>query len=747
MGVSELEEILHFVSVRMQTEEYYANRLQDLAALRLPPQKPSSSIISDETSNSLLAETLRTLRQEATVLSSTHRHIHDTLHRTHASLKKFLEDHRRLSQARKDVVDTAAKRYHSLSEDVKIRRQDASVKWEIARVADEQYRKNILSDVSSAAATSEGGDITASDQPGGAGELIFGELQFTIFEFNSLVADMEMHIPKQDIKSIIGTYKSVVTGASVLKYLITTGAKLRKSLQSIESAQTFFNALINQGFLKSIAIRNSNKLPLSEQQFQWKKTSLDNEPAHTKTRRDAERAEFEYKSAVKLAEEARVILEAHCIEHMKTIQVALLERLTLAKTVISSYSDSEQSCVSPITQSVERFQILLETFNPEKQVQAMAERDRTGNARLKPIVYSPSSNKIVVESRFMRTVVFGVRLETLVERDGGRKVCDLLRKSLRALVKGCVDSVAIGGRRGEMAVWLESNMYAPPVQSLRAQINGSGKKISLAALRSRNTSDIVGLIKLWLLQIPSGSLCGDEIYEPLKLLYLSKADEFAGMRSGSIRSLLTTLAPPHYNSLYALIDHLQKTVLAAEADDSKVAELSQVMGHLVLRPKIETLVTAHDKHPDRFLRDLLTHSIADIFSAGFNSANNGSNHSLQIEGEDLDPEEDNDEEEEEQGIMDEKESNDRIILLGSFGIPERAQNRLSIVSELFMPATPTSISRDSYDVKSLADSAKSAAVKSDEDIFLEQEGEGLEDLDADELSKLEAEMDQMLANE
>ncbi|ORY29894.1 hypothetical protein BCR33DRAFT_571540 [Rhizoclosmatium globosum] len=730
-GVAELEEILHFVSIRMQTEEYYANRLQEMAAVRIRPSKKNddSSVGKVEELNTVLNNVLTTLRQEATIISSTHRHMHDTLNRTYTSLKKFLDDHRRLSQSRKELIDSATKRYETLASDVKEKRREASKKWDLAREADVTHKKDILSrdDVGV-----ESLDVL----------ITVADLQFTVVEFNTLVSEIERDVPKQDVKSIIGTYKSVVSGAAVIKYLMTNGAKVRRSLQTAESATAFLNALIGQGFLKSIALRNSNKLPVSEQQYQWKKTCLDNEPDHTRTRREAERAELEYKNAVKNAEEARVVLEAHCIEHMKTVQIALMERLTLAKTVISSYIDSEQSCISPITHSVERFNVLLEMFSPEQQVQVMAERDRTGNARLKPIVYSASSNKIRVESTYVNSVVFGVPLEPLAQRDS-RRVPNLLRKCLRALVKGCVDSAAIGGRDGELRVWLESNMYAPTVQSLRANINGSGKPISLAHLRERPTSDIVGLIKLWLLQLP-GSVCGDEVYEPLKLLYLSKSDEYAGMRSGSLKSLLSTLSQSSYSSLFALITHWQK--LLAETNtastDPKINDLSQVMGHLVLRPKVETLVTAFDKHPHRFLRDLLTHSTSEIFQIGMGP--NPSSQSLQIEGEDLDPE--NDDDLDEEGVPSVVEEQDRIILLDAPIVQNTRMSISSSVSGYSGIGTGGAAGRDL--LSNELDAVRlSVANKSDEDLFLEEEAEGLEDLNEEEMRRIEAEMDAMLAED
>ncbi|KAJ3070022.1 hypothetical protein HDU98_006929 [Podochytrium sp. JEL0797] len=717
-GFSELEEILNFISIRMQTEEYYANRLQEMAAVRI---RPRGELPKD---NSVLSQVLVTLRQEATIISSTHRHMHDTLNRTYTSLKRFLDDHRRLSQSRVDVIVTGTKRYETLAEDAKLRRKEAAAKWDIARKADVEHKKEILT---SQAVGMDSLDVVLS----------FGGLEFTVVEFNNLVSDIERDVPKQDVKSIIGTYKSVVLGASVLNYLSATGAKVRSSLQSHEGAVEFLNALISQGFLKSIAIRNSNKLPIADQQYQWKKTSLDNEPAHTKTRRDAERAELDYKNAVKIAEESRVVLEAHCVEHMKTVQIALLERLTLAHTVISSYIDSEQSCVSPISQSVDRFSALLETFSPEQQVQVMAEKDRSGNARLKPIVYSPSSTKIRVESKYLKSVMFGVSVDTLAARDA-RKVPNLLRKCLRALTKGCSDSVEIGGRSGELAVWLESNMYAPTVQSLRSEMNGSGKPISLARLRECPTSDIVGLVKLWLLQLP-GALCGEEIYEPLKLLYLSKSDEFAGMRAGSIKSLLTTLSPADYNALYAVVNHWQKLLeqTGVSTTDSRVAELSQGMGPLILRPKVETLVTAFDKHPERFLRDLISHPVADLFQIALPSAD--SNHSLVIEGEDLDAEFDDDEE----PLV---EENDRIILLDA---PDKRGSTMSTASSVAPVESTVQTDAAAAMVKDilknpLEATRLSVAQKSDEDLFLEEEGAGLDDLNEEEMRKLEKEMDDML---
>ncbi|KAJ1559398.1 hypothetical protein HK405_010782, partial [Cladochytrium tenue] len=110
------------------------------------------------------------------------------------------------------------------------------------------------------------------------------------------------------------------------------------------------------------------------------------------------------------------------------------------------------------------------------------------------------------------------------------------------------------------------------------------------------------------------SVCSHEIYEPLKILYLSKSEEFAAMRTSSIKSLLATLSPPHYRCLMLLAYYWHGLTAGLDKEDPKLAELAQALGHLILRPRVETQLTAHDKHPARFLRDLLC-SPLDVFAS------------------------------------------------------------------------------------------------------------------------------------
>jgi hypothetical protein len=77
-----------------------------------------------------------------------------------------------------------------------------------------------------------------------------------------------------------------------------------------------------------------------------------------------------------------------------------------------------------------------------------------------------------------------------------------------------------------------------------------------------------------------------DIYEPLKLLYLSKAEDQGTMRLNSLRSLLATMTTPHFHTLVALANHWYKMVQNAGLSDSKLNELAQALGVLILRPEV-----------------------------------------------------------------------------------------------------------------------------------------------------------------
>ncbi|KAJ3413158.1 hypothetical protein HDV05_008361 [Chytridiales sp. JEL 0842] len=522
--------------------------------------------------------------------------------------------------------------------------------------------------------------------------LTFSDASMTANEFNALLERMRNEIPMTDIKSYLlfgGTYKDCVAGADVLKFMqrwylatfgpgraggrlpvdgggagsVVSSGKALGGLDEYENrAGAFCAELVNQGFLKGVGVTGvmggagastgGGHAFVTGGHYQWKRMTLETEPPHKKARREAEKVEADYKKLVKSAESVRVVLEEQCVEYMQVIENAQRERLSLSKTALQSFAAFEKGAIIPILSRVHNtIDLILETVVPEKDLQTMVERDRTGNGRLSVFVYIPQgpllaesvpeksspsnitsgtasllSKRTSIESNILSSdplapstkpkrlsisttsstttsqngnaglmspglehcaaskQVFGVSLEESAEYSS-RKVPAMLRRCLKALVKISVrqgpDGNALLPASKELEFWISPNMHTKDVQALREQLNRSGK-------------------------LPV-SVCSHEVYEPLKLLFLSKSDEFASMRIVSLKSLLATLSPPHYQTLMTICNHLVRLIESLDKSDKSISDLAQTVGPILLRPRVENRITCHDKHPSRLLRDIFAH--------------------------------------------------------------------------------------------------------------------------------------------
>ncbi|KAJ3328306.1 hypothetical protein HDU76_010194 [Blyttiomyces sp. JEL0837] len=732
MGIAELEELQAFFRERMVTEDAYASRLAELS------QGRSRSI---DGSNSLISQIYGTMKDETANISLAHKRMADSLTTTLKNLTRFTEEHKRLSSIQRDTIDTTSRKLEKHRNEVDVAKKEAASKWKIA--LDEEVKFDL--ELAEGGGDKGGGVLMTMDVM-----MSFADQALTVHEFNSLISKMEQDLPTQDVKYLLGTHKDCISSDDMIKFLTT-----RLSIDESKAIH-FGNELVNQGFLKpisggvsgininamtgmsSMGMSSGGHKPFASGQFyQWKRLSFDNEPAHKRTRREAERAEFEYKKLVKVAEATRQSLEAQCVEYMKSIETTQRDRLATARKALDDYIQSERGHVPTTINACDRIGVFLETLSADREVQVMAERDRTGNARLLPLIYVPQiplgiaggisssvdsasgsagtngnngagsaaagkRRSLGEDSRVSpsgsgsgggRTgkdqkrmlysaasqQVFGVSLEESAAFKG-RRVPDLLRKCLRAISKSMGGVKGSGDERNAVEVdfWLEANMNLTAVQALRTEINADSKSLKVSVLQKFPTSIIIGLTKLWLIQLPI-SLCSHEIYEPLKLLYLSKSDEFAGMRLGSLKSLLATLSTPHYHSLVALVGHMHKITASLDRDSAKLAELAQLMGPMILRPRIESQMTAHDKHPVRLFRDLLVH-YKDIFSSAAGGVahsplpSSSRANSLTIEGEDIDPDDADDDDDEDGFISHEV---DLILKSAEVAAGASAQNAVS----------------------------------------------------------------------
>lgn len=164
------------------------------------------------------------------------------------------------------------------------------------------------------------------------------------------------------------------------------------------------------------------------------------------------------------------------------------------------------------------------------------------------------------------------------------------------------------------------------IQLLRNRLNKG--KVKRKVLRKYPPELIIGALKLYLMELPI-SVCTDEMYDALKLLYLSKAEDAGDMRLNSLRNLLATLPSTYFHTLSFLASHWSALVSKLKPNDSRIAELSNVLGPYVLRPRFETALSVHDKHRSRLVRDLILHQseiLTSVISPEMSSENVTSTH-------------------------------------------------------------------------------------------------------------------------
>lgn len=201
------------------------------------------------------------------------------------------------------------------------------------------------------------------------------------------------------------------------------------------------NDLIKHGFLR--AISGGAKFT-SSQYYQWKKESFDSELPHIKAKKEAERFETEYKKQALECDGSRLTFEQYCIDFMNRQQHLHHNRLEMLRRSLGMYCNEQYRTIDAAKNMCERISLLLETFQPAKEVQLFIERDRTGTARLPPVLG-------IDYYRGTHDFVFGVPLEDLAHR--GQKVPTIINKCLSLILSEAFRLAAENEEAAEIDLW------------------------------------------------------------------------------------------------------------------------------------------------------------------------------------------------------------------------------------------------------------------------------------------------------
>ncbi|KAJ3324216.1 hypothetical protein HDV06_000255 [Boothiomyces sp. JEL0866] len=396
--------------------------------------------------------------------------------------------------------------------------------------------------------------------------------------FNDLLSELQNQVNSEDIWRILGNLKDCYNGNELFTYL-----KL-KGWNDIE-AREFLNYLVQEGFLKACTGR---AIPFSTLLFyQWKRSAIEvqNEPLYKKLKREATRAAFEANKSAKQLEGLRTTVDLQMSEYIQIAIPLLLEHVKLVKNTISLCVDTEKIPTNINTSMGNEIQVYLETLDPEKEIKSIIDNEKTG---IKPIpTFVPKSFPPVPSRK-----VFGVPLAD------SKKIPKIIRKCLSYLEDTFAKTPG-----AHLDVWLDSNVNLSAVLSLRQILNNTS--CNRNDLRKFPPEIIVAVLKQYLLELPV-SLCSDELYDPLKLLYLSKTDD-SKSRLNSVRNMIATLPTCHFQTLTYFVNYLNSLIINLDPNDIRITSLSNSLGSYILRPKVENSLTILDKHPQRLVKDLILH--------------------------------------------------------------------------------------------------------------------------------------------
>lgn len=317
-----------------------------------------------------------------------------------------------------------------------------------------------------------------------------GSVNITVEEFNNTCFLLQQDAQMEDVKGFLMVTKDC--------YLIdSVQALLSKHLEiDYDNANLFLNDLVTKGYLSKV----------DNLHVKWKKMYMENEKPSKIAKRDADVADLEYKRLVKLGQKTRISLEKKCVEFMKKVEQEIKGRVSMLKSIFKIILEVDSPDQLAIEQSKKRLEVFIEMMDPDKETLMVVEQFRTGYGRIKPIIY---------ENYYTGTnSIFGVSLDQTV-RKFNRKIPLIISKTLEVISDYYSSQIGVGY---QLDAWVNYDIDHEDVLAL-ITLCDSGN-IHRHELKKYPIAAVIGLFARYLLDLPN-SLCSDEIYDPLKILYLS----------------------------------------------------------------------------------------------------------------------------------------------------------------------------------------------------------------------------------
>ncbi|KAK6908958.1 hypothetical protein I203_102965 [Kwoniella mangroviensis CBS 8507] len=334
------------------------------------------------------------------------------------------------------------------------------------------------------------------------------------------------------------------------------------------------------------------------------------EPQHVRLRKEANKADDAYKEGIRTAEETRLEMEESIERGLRLWERWERERLLAVKTVLKHYDEALAKLPQKLRELQQGTTLGVEAFNPEADIKALIEGNRTGPFRPHPHIYESLETDIP-------DVNFGIDLRRWSGEHGWKSLVSAppqpkgaIPEALEALLKALTEMYEGVPDDERRRSWI----YEVPLNEthmLRNAINNPQIPVEdlITIIKKFNLPIAAGAVKLYLLEL-NPPVLGWEGWEDAKAVYPAiGADQERDMTS-AVSSVLGRLPGSQLYVLDAVIKHFRDLVdntKSAESNEVYVTKLALSVGRTVLRPQYENDLTIGDRTPSLFLADLINH--------------------------------------------------------------------------------------------------------------------------------------------
>ncbi|KAI8343491.1 hypothetical protein BC941DRAFT_411554 [Chlamydoabsidia padenii] len=316
---------------------------------------------------------------------------------------------------------------------------------------------------------------------------------------------------------------------------------------------------------------------------------------------DMNTADQVYKVSVQKAESLRMEVEENLFMHFEEMECLELERIHTLKQAFISMAAAFSNTIPIYKDIYDRMMLYQETLRPDKDIQAIVEQYRTSRFCPRPILYENYF------SRAASSQLFGVPLEDVSQRE--KTQVPLIITNGLAVIEFELAKLCNEERQ---KVWT-TPLPLDLIHKARNELNNmNGSLITQETLKRYDILLLASVLWLYLLELPE-CLATFELYDTLKILYANQNQQDMDCHLMSLGKLMTTLPSANYETLKSFLYHIKRLIDMTEKPTSLVQTLILRFTYIIIRPDLISTSNRHDRHPHRFVRDLIEH-VDVIFS-------------------------------------------------------------------------------------------------------------------------------------